>query len=107
MLGVIIRYGVKGGDTLTLLMTVFVKRPDGSTITLRRVKPSDFVAAIKRRVEAETGMPSVDQGLEDRDGRPLRDDHRPIGSYGVEDGDILYETMTIFVRVHRHTFQVS
>jgi hypothetical protein len=86
-------YGVKDKDTLYMkrsqLMTIYVKTPKGRKVTIRKVKPSDSVARIKKHVQKKTGIPPKKQVLQDKNGKTLADNSKPIKKYGVKDKDTL------------------
>ena len=86
-------YGVKDRDTLYLkkspLMTIYVKTDDGKKVTIKNVKPTDTLRSVKRKVQRRTGIPKAAQLLQDRKGRLLSKDSKPIGEYGVKDRDTL------------------
>jgi uncharacterized ubiquitin-like protein YukD len=96
--------GLKDGDRIDLLppqeMTIIIETPDGKKLPVS-VKPNLTVRDLKKKVEAEHGIPSEDQNIRHHDKR-LDDPGATLQSYGVNDGDVLtmepYDT-TITVRV--------
>ena len=104
------KYGVKNGDTLYVepvpkkVMTIYVKTPSGKKVTIKEVKPSTSVKEIKKRAEKGTGVAANKQTLRDKHGRPKASmrDSKPIGTYGVKDGDTLSlkasPIMTVYVK---------
>merc|ERR550514_90182 len=70
-------------------MTIYVKTPDGKKVAIKDVKPSDPVSKFKQKVEKKTEIPAKKQVLQDKKGKTLKDDSKPIKKYGVKDKDTL------------------
>ena len=51
------------------------------------MKPADSVAKIKKAVKRKTGIPPSKQMLQDKNGKALKDNSKPIKKYGVKDQD--------------------
>lgn len=101
--------GFKDGDSVDLLpaggagdMEITIKTPEGKMLPIT-VSPNDKVRDLKKKVEANHGIPAEDQSLRIPDSSTrLEKPQATLHSYGVKDGDILemepYDA-TITVRI--------
>lgn len=90
---------IKHGDTLNLEpMQIHVRLPNGTKkITLTKVKPTDTIRDIKRRVEDMEGTPSQDQRI--FLGTKELDDGPTLKDYNIVHNDTLdLEGMYIFIK---------
>ena len=63
-------------------MQLFVKTPQGITITLD-VEPSDTIESIKAKIQEKEGVPCDYQRL-NYSGKPLNDDGITLSDYGIQ-----------------------
>jgi hypothetical protein len=89
------------GKVLPAVMTIYVRFPPSKRrLTLRRVKSTDSVASIKRRVWRRTRVPTWTQVLVDRRGQVLSKNGRTVGRYKVKNKD------TLIIRTIQHSFTI-
>ena len=84
---------VKDGDVFDMLdpvITVKVKTPDGSLITIENVKKTDTVDDIKKRVrDGDSGIPNDEDIRLSFKNKELTKPKTTIEKLGVKDGDVL------------------
>ena len=103
--------GIENGSTLDMLeaeMQLKVKTPDGKTIFIDGVKPSDMVQDIKKKVEKQAGVPVEDQRLLFQK-KELNNPTSTMDDHGIKDGSTLdLEKHTITIqKPDGKTFSVS
>ena len=82
---------IKNGDILDLIpnMTLYVERSsDGTTITLPKLKSTDMIKTIKRKVKDKTGIPAAEQKLYFKS-RELNNGNDTLQDLGIHDQDTL------------------
>lgn len=83
--------GIKDGDTVkveSLKVPVTVKTKDGKEIKIM-VDPMDTVAAVKKQLEDETGLPVDQQVLAMNNGKELDDNKKTAADLGIKAGSVL------------------
>ena len=81
---------IKNGTILDLVpnMTLFVEKPDGTTITLKQIKSTDTVKSVKFKIKNMTGIPTADQKLYYRN-KELTNPNTTLQEHGIKDKDTL------------------